>query len=262
LVHAQPSEKIYGELESVSALAQALDGVDVLFHAAGLAHARGPSRVELTRVNVEWPQILAAETAKRGIRFVHLSTSKVYGESGKFTEASEPSPADDYAKAKAAAETAVRRANPAALIFRMPPVYGPGSKGSFRALVSAVRRGWPLPLGRIEAKRSYLYASVLFEAAEFLLGRGESGIWNVTDDHDISLCDLVREIAQAMDRKPRLINAPPAVLRLLLSVRSGLYEKLAGTFTLDTSRLKTAGFHTSVDFGTGLRDAVRSGNLL
>lgn len=257
-----PAEEVSGGLESLAPVEQALDGVDILFHTAGLAHARGPSREELRRVNVEWPQLLAREAAKRRIRFVHLSTSKVYGESGSFSESSPLSPGDDYAKAKVAAETAVLEADPEALIFRMPPVYGPGSKGSFRALVNAVRRGWPLPLGRLNAKRSYLFAGVLFEAAEFLLARSERGIWNVTDDHDIALCDLVREIAHAMNQKALLVPVPAAVLRALLAVRPGLFEKLAGSFTLDVSRLLGLGFRSSVIFEEGLRAAALPGNLL
>ena len=34
-------------------------------------------------------------------------------------------------------------------IIRPPLVYGPGVKANFAALMRAVQRGWPLPLGAV-----------------------------------------------------------------------------------------------------------------
>jgi hypothetical protein len=40
------------------------------------------------------------------------------------------------------------------VIIRPAFVYGPGVKSNFAALMSAVQRGWPLPLGAAHNQRS------------------------------------------------------------------------------------------------------------
>ncbi len=77
------------------------------------------------RLNVELPSHLAAFCASRGISFVHISSNAVFGGSDiPYADASPFTPVNDYGRLKAAAEDAVRAANPQALIARPILMYG------------------------------------------------------------------------------------------------------------------------------------------
>lgn len=248
---------ISGSLMDADSIDAACDGVSAVFHAAGLAHVRGVDPAEIERINVQWPALFAARAEKKNIPFLFLSSSKVYGESGHFSEASPRRPFDAYARAKARAEELLE-GFPNCLIFRPPPVYGPGGKGSFRALIEACRRGWPLPVASIHSRRSYVYIDNLLSAIDHFRKKGQAGIWNISDDSDISLSDLTLAIGRASGKPVRSLAVPPAILRALLSVRPGLYQKLAGEFTLDVARQKQSGFKPPFSMEAALRQTLAS----
>ncbi len=249
-----PLEPVAGSLSTPDEIDQALAGVQAVFHTAGLAHHRGVSEEDLERVNVRWTRELALGAERQRIPILYLSSSKIYGETGHFSEHSAPDPRDAYARAKVRAEDAVIGASDRFVILRPPPVYGAGSKGSFRTLASAVQKGWPLPFGSIRSLRSYVFIENLLSAVVELWQAGQPGIWNVSDDHDISLRDLCAELARVCGKPARAWPVPVSLVRLVLAARPGLYDKIAGEFTLDISRLKASGVRPWVDFKTGLSE--------
>jgi nucleoside-diphosphate-sugar epimerase len=251
---------VSGELFSRASIERALQSVDAVLHAAGLAHSRGVSQTALDQINVEWPVTIAEAASSAGIPFVFLSSSKVYGETGHFSESSSPAPADAYARAKTQAEEGIVRAGGTYIILRPPPVYGAGSKGSLGFLIEAVKRGWPLPVGRISSLRSYVTVENLLGGVNRLLSTSARGIWNISDDSDIALADLARMIARIAGVKDRSFSMPIRLLRILTAARPGAFEKIAGTFTLDISRIKTAGYAPLQDMAAGLREAVDAGS--
>lgn len=240
------------------AIREALSGIDVVFHAAGIAHARGIPVSLIERVNVQWPARIAAACSKADVPFVFLSSSKVYGETGHFTEASPLCPADNYACAKRDAESAILKTGARVVILRPPPVYGPGSKGSFRALLKAVKRGIPLPVAAVRAKRSYVHVANLLSAAEHLIRSSATGTFNVSDGGDIALSDLVKLMASAAGVPDRSFAVPEKLLRAALFLRPGLYDKIAGEFTLAIDALKKTGWNPGTTMDAGVRDALLS----
>ncbi len=69
--------------------------------------------------------LLALESAKRKIRFIHLSTDQVFdGTAAPYTESCPHNPINPYGKAKAQAEDLVLALNPQAVIVRSSLLYG------------------------------------------------------------------------------------------------------------------------------------------
>ncbi|MBB4172744.1 NAD-dependent epimerase/dehydratase family protein [Sulfitobacter noctilucicola] len=99
------------------------------------------------------------------------------------------------------------------VILRPPLIYGPGARGSFGLLLSLVRRGAPMPVGKADAPRCYLSVSNLCELIE-TLAQAPDAQWQAADrktfePHDgtpISTLDLVRQIANVTGRKARILN--------------------------------------------------------
>ena len=62
----------------------------------------------------------------------------------------------------------------------------------------------------------------------------------MSDGADVSTPALVREIAQALEAKPRLVPCPPALLRAAVAAlgRSAEAARLTGSLQVDASRLR------------------------
>jgi nucleoside-diphosphate-sugar epimerase len=162
---------------------------------------------------------LAQQAAAAGVqRFIFLSSVKVNGEEGVYSESDEPAPRDPYGISKLEAEVGLRAIGTATgmqvVIVRPPLVYGPGVRANFAALTSAVRRGIPLPLGAVNNRRSLIGIDNLVDFIVLCLDHPAAGgeTFMVSDGEDLSTADLVRRLAAAMHRRPLLIPLPAAAL--------------------------------------------------
>jgi dTDP-4-dehydrorhamnose reductase len=103
-----------------------------------------------TETNAVLPGRVAAACARAGARLVHVSTDLVFGRvpprPGGFTEEDPVAPVSHYGRTKAEGEVAVLRAYPAALVVRLPLLYGDsggrrlGASDSLLASVAAGKR--------------------------------------------------------------------------------------------------------------------------
>lgn len=191
-----------------------LHGVDAVVHLAARVHVmRDPAPEEHRRLNSEATLRLAQSAARQGVkRFVFMSTVKVNGERGAFSDRDTPAPADPYALSKWEAEEGLRRiAGLDVVCLRPPLVYGPGVKGNFLRLMKLVELGVPLPLASVRNARSMIYVGNLASAVARAL-TGPSGSFLVSDDADLSTPQLVRMLAGAMGLRARLVPFPPRLL--------------------------------------------------
>jgi nucleoside-diphosphate-sugar epimerase len=205
----------------------ALEKAQAAVHLAAIAHRRA-SLEELQRVNVDLAVDTARKAAAAGAGFVFLSSVKVHGElsAEPFTENSPIAPQDRYAESKARAEEALRAIPGLRLaVLRPPLVYGPGVKANFLSLMRAVARGWPLPLGSVDNRRSLIYVGNL--AAAILACLDQQGTFLVSDGTALSTPALCSEIGTALGRPARLFPFPPALLP----------RKLAGSLEVKDSTL-------------------------
>jgi nucleoside-diphosphate-sugar epimerase len=232
----------------------ALEGVDSIVHLAARTHVlreTGPDGLAAyRRINVGGTGQLARAAAARGVRrLVFLSSVKVNGERTEarpFTEDDAPRPEDAYGISKWEAEQALARAAPGTrletVVLRPPLVYGPGVKGNFLRLLGLVARGVPLPLGRIDNRRSLIYLGNLVDAIVRGLDapRAAGATYLAADGEDLSTPALVRALADALGVKPRLLAFPVLPLRLAatLAGRGAEFARLAGSLQVDSSRIR------------------------
>jgi UDP-N-acetyl-alpha-D-quinovosamine dehydrogenase len=227
----------------------ALDGVEIVFHLAAHVHVMGGSAdPRFTRVNVDGTRALAEQAARAGVRrLVFLSSIKVFGDEGAFTEESSPHPPDEYAISKLAAENVLRTIEQTTALevttLRPPLIYGPGVKANFRALLSAVARRRPLPLASIRNRRSLIFVGNLVDAlmAAATCRDAAREMFLVSDDDDRSTPELVRAMAASLGTTPRLVPAPPWLLRLagMLVGRRDAIGRLSSTLVADVTKIRT-----------------------
>jgi len=224
--------------------------VDVVVHCAALTHVPRTSSLQalsqLQSVNVKGTLNLAQQAIGAGVRrFVHISSIKVNGEGTNvgipYVASDVPRPEDPYGATKLAAEEGLRDLAAVAplelVIVRPVLIYGPRVKGSFRTLMVWMQRGVPLPLGRIDNRRSLVSLGNLVDCIATCIEHPAAGgeTFLVSDGEDLSTPDLLRRISRALNVRARLLPAPVALLRLAgrLSGRQRIVRRLCCSLQVD-----------------------------
>lgn len=247
-------ERLFEGFHDQQGIREAVRGADSVVHLAARVHQmREGSRNSLSeyqRINVEGTRMLARIAADEGVDdFVFASSVKAVGESNSrpWTEDDVPHPLDPYGCSKLDAERMLGEEGPklgiATKVLRLPLVYGPGVKANMLRLFEMVHKGRPIPVGGIRNARSLVYVGNVASAVGKLIGTGSGHeIFFVSDGEDVSTPELVRRIGKAMGRKVRLVPVPGTLLRLLAKVEvpvaSAIAQRLAGSLTVDTSKLR------------------------
>ena len=253
---------------------QALTDIDCVVHLAARAHVFDDPGAGLLadyrRINVLGTTRLAQQAAAAGVRrFVFLSSVKVNGESTAaqpFSDVDPPLPEDAYGISKREAEDALWQIGAdtgmEVVILRAPLVYGPGVKGNFLRLLRVVARGLPLPLASIDNRRSLIYVGNLVDAIVACIDvpAAAGKTWLVSDGEDVSTPALIRKLAAASGKPPRLLPCPVALLRFgaaLLGQRAAL-QRLTGSLQVDSSRIRRElGWQPRYSLDQGLNATVR-----
>ena len=229
-----------------------IDDCEVLVHLAGRAHVSTNASDEqiYKTVNTELTETLAKQMAKTEKHMIFVSTALVYGDTndtGKpFTAGDDLNPKSTYAKSKADAESVLvniaQRNTLSFSIIRPPAVYGSDVKANFLSMLKWVKSGLPLPLGSARNLRSLVSVRNLSDLIENCATNtaAKNQIFNVSDDHDVSIIELLKTIAAAMDKPARLIKVPLPVLKLGSQIigKPRAYDGLCGSFQLDISQTK------------------------
>ncbi len=265
---------VTGPIDDRTDWSVALDGVDVVLHAAARVHAIGEdgegAQAAYRMTNVDASRHLAASAARAGVkRFVFLSSAGVHGDESDgrpIDERSPLRPTTTYATSKAEAEQALWAVAAATgmevVALRPPMVYGPGNPGNLPRLMRLILRGVPLPLGAVHNMRSFVGVANLVDAIVrlCLADRVPGDTYLVSDGAALSTPALIRLLAQGMGRTARLVSVPPAWLALgaaLFGRRDDL-RRLTGSFVLDDTALRTdLAWTPPVDAVTGLLDTGR-----
>ena len=233
----------------------ALDGVNVVVHLAARVHImqQHSSNLhdEFRKTNLYGTLNLARQAAKLGVkRFIYVSSIKVNGEftlrDQFFTELDVPAPQDSYAFSKLEAELALRELSNETgmevVIIRPTLIYGVGVKANFLKLISWLKRGLPLPLGRIHNKRSLLgldnFLDFLLLCIEHPAAANETFL--VSDGEDVSTTELLRRMSLFVDKPGLLIPIPSAILNVIFAIlgRRDLSQRLIGSLQVDISKAR------------------------
>lgn len=203
-------ECVCGDYTTGAGLREAVEGVDVVFHLAGVTKAL---RVRDYYAGNAGAARSMARAAAAAPRFVHVSSLAAAGPAMDGTEVDEdtpPHPVSEYGRSKLAGECAVRRELPAAVIVRPPIVYGPRDTDVFEVL-RGVSRGVDVRIGRGERWFSAIYVADLIEglmaAARCPAAAGRT--YFLAHAEALSWSRLVDCAAKLLGRRPLTIAAPP-----------------------------------------------------
>ncbi len=252
----------------------ALAACGTVVHSGGRAHVTRETAanplVEFRRVNVEGTMRLARHAVEAGVRrFVYLSSIKVNGEStapGRPFRSDDPAdPRGPYGLSKYEAETGLRELGKTTgmevVVIRPVLVYGPGVKANFRSLMGLVHRGMPLPFGLVDNRRSLVGIDNLTDLVVTCIARPVAAgkVFLVSDGDDLSTPELIRRIARAMGRRPRLLPVPPGLMTLGAAVlgRKEVASRLLGSLQVDIApTCDTLGWSPPVSVDDGLARTV------
>ncbi|MBY7962638.1 SDR family oxidoreductase [Vibrio fluvialis] len=255
-------------------LRDVLSAQDVVIHIAAMSNANGvDDSVDLFKMNVDATLRLAEQSASAGVkRFIFISSIKVNGES---TAPDEPfgtnaplTPENLYGESKFRAENGLKKiASEAGLdlvIIRPPLVYGPGVKANFSSLMSLVSKGIPLPFGCItQNKRSLVSIDNLVDLIITCIDhpKAVNQVFLVSDDHDISTSEMVREMAIALDKPAWQFPVPVWCYKLVgkLFNKSAVVDRLTGSLQVDISHTKdTLGWRPPQSLRDGFKQTAQA----
>lgn len=232
-----------------------LSGITTVIHCAARVHVMNDTASDplalFRSVNVDATLNLARQAAAAGARqFIFLSSVKVNGEETRpgaaFTETSPPQPSDPYGISKYEAEQALlelaKTSGMAVTIIRPPLVYGPGVRANFLSMMQWVKKGWPLPLGSIHNKRSFVYLPNLVSLVVKCMNHpaAYNEIFLVSDGQDLSTTELLQSSAEAFDLRSRLLPCPPGLLMWLatLAGRKSAAQRLCQSLQVDIAKAR------------------------
>ena len=215
-------ERRVASLEDAAALAQAVRGVDYVFHAAGLT--RGRNLAQYLAVNADGTRRLleAALAENAGLRrFVYVSSLAAAGPATSPEppdESAEPHPTDDYGASKLAGERIVleHAARLPVTIIRPPAVYGPRDTNFLPLFrIAAKLRRVPV-IGKPSKQVAFVYATDLAEGLLLAARTPEAAgrtYYVASGIHTMS--EVVQAVCQALNMPPRMLRVPALLARLI-----------------------------------------------
>jgi UDP-glucose 4-epimerase len=242
-------------ISSAENFSDCLNDVDVVIHTAARVHqmndlAEDPQK-EFMETNCFGTLNLARQAAKAGVkRFIFISSIKVNGEqshSGRPFSFDDPRRAEDpYGISKANAEEGLLiiadETRLEVTIIRPPLVYGPDVKANFAALLKLASKNFPLPLGCVNNKRSFVALDNLINLIVTCIDHPKAAnqVFLVSDDNDVSTSKLFSIMVEAFGKKARLINISPYFLRLIAKLigKEGMIDRLCGDLVVDIRHTK------------------------
>lgn len=232
-----------------------IQGVDVLFHLAGIAHQHAAADA-YHEVNYLATMKLARQAAKAGVGcFVFLSSVKAMGPANTDEARDETRcnvPTDAYGTSKWQAECRLRAefadSDMRVVILRPALVYGERPRGNLALLVRGVRSGLPRPPAG--GGRSMVAVADLVDLLCLLADSPPPGIntWIVSDGETYSTRQLYDLLRQALGRGRARAWLPRWAWRLGARVLDSLrgrpgestYDKLFGFERYSNASLVTA----------------------
>ncbi len=250
-----------------------LMGVDTVIHCAGFAHQnKSDSQRNLLlydEINHKGTINLAKQAAEEGVkRFIFISSIKVNGESSfaiPFRSTDKVNPKDPYSISKQKAEKGLKRiaknGKMEIVIIRPPLIYGPSAKGNFKKLIKFINLGLPLPIKKINNKKSFIYIGNLVDfIIECIYSPAASDqTFLISDDIVISTKDLVEKIAFYLNKKIYIFYFPELFLTFALKMlgKKDLINKFLGNLAIDNHyAYKTIKWKPPYTFDEGIKKTI------
>ena len=207
VLRAQGCEPLICDVLDRETLTQ-LPAADTVLYAIGFDRASGTS---MRSVYVDGlANVLANLPPPK--RFIYISSSSVYGQTdgGWVDEDARTEPQEESGQIVLAAEAALRRTLPSAIILRFSGIYGPGRLLRRRA----IEKGEPI-VGDADKWLNLIHVddgvrAVLAAEANAVPGR----IYNICDDEPVRRRDFYTELARVLGAPPPRFVPPPPLATL------------------------------------------------
>jgi len=208
----------YGGLDEATDWDEALDGVDTVYHVAGVTFARRAG--DYFDVNQKGTEAILAGAIKHRShlkRFVLVSSLAAVGPArdGKpVDEDTQPAPITPYGRSKLAGEEAVRAVGDLlpATIVRPPAVYGPRDYGVFEFFKMINGGIFPM-IGDYEKRVSLVHASDLADGI-ILAGETQAAsgrVYFISSEDVYPMSEVADLIAKILGKRPRKFSIPKPV---------------------------------------------------
>lgn len=244
-----------------------LQDVDIVVHAAGLAHADQTDDAFGQFDQINWlatARLTAAAKAANIKRFVYISSVRAQigpTASHIIRESDFPMPTDYYGRSKLAAETAIKAANISYTILRPVVVYGPHAKGNIHTLGRVAALPFPLPFKDFIHRRSLVALDNLVAAILFVLENEKAAneTFLVAGPRSLTLAEFIAILRKSQGRKPWLFYFPKAAIRFAMRLAAPTWwERLSGELVVSTHKLKSIGWKPPTDTYSGLAQLMDS----
>lgn len=217
--------------------------VDVVIHLAAVI--AGKNDQEYATINYNAVEDMLACLQRQDWqpkRFVFASSLAAAGpspESRALTEADEPKPIDPYGGAKKKAESLMREQPFATTSFRPPIVLGPGD-AAFFTLFKMVKSGLVVVPSGQPQRLSFVYVHDLVQAICILVEdtSEKHRLYYTTHEQVVTNEQLLLAIAEAMNKKVRVLRLPRWVLWLAMKFMTGVSKVLPIRNQLDHKQYK------------------------
>ena len=237
-------ELVTGDVHEAGAVRRAATGCEAIVHAAAVVSPHA-SWAAYRATNVEGTRNVVRAARASGARLLHVSSVAVYGAEGRYRDAPtdeaavlEPLPEREYyARSKREAEHIVLEAHQRgeiwAVALRPSWIYGKRDR-QFIPRVAMLFRAPAVPL--INGGRTTLplvhAANVVDGGMRALATEGAGGqTYNVTNDYDVTLADLVRLGAEGLGLRIGTVNVPLSAARAGLGVAKVIVAVVKGRMT-------------------------------
>lgn len=198
----------------VAAIADAVKGVEIVYHLAAAQHEANVGDQWFWDVNVIGSEnVLKASVAEGVGRLVHASTIGVYGPSanGPINETSPANPGDIYGKTKLEGEKLALSYQDqlSVVVVRVSETYGPGDRRLIK-LFRAIKKGIVLVVGDGTNLHHPIYIDDLIEALD-MAARSETptnGAVVVAGKEPLSTNEMVQAIAAQLGSTAPIRHAP------------------------------------------------------
>jgi ornithine--oxo-acid transaminase len=204
-------EIVTGDLRDARSLATAVRGASSVFHCGAMVSDWG-TEAEITRTNVVGTRNLLQASLNASIeRFIHLSSTDVYGypDGSAIDETYGPGRFRNwYAQSKLAAEAEVKALEGSfargTVILRPSTVFGPGSRNVIGEIAKAIRKRSMVLIDNGRAVAGLCYIDNLIDAALLALrhesARGQA--YNVTDGLGVTWREFTDALAEGLGCAP------------------------------------------------------------
>jgi nucleoside-diphosphate-sugar epimerase len=234
-----------------------MEGAEALIHLAAMMHVWRPM-ADYYEVNVTGTENVCHGALAVGVRrFVHMSSSCVYGTAwnGVVDERFPLAPfPDPYPVTKAEAERVVQRMivkeGLPAVIVRPDQIFGPGDHLHFGGTADRLRSGRGLIVGRGDNPIPLVYVTDAVQGLLLALEheRAPGRAFNITNDQPLTQQEFVETIAHEIGARPPRLHVPYRVLYAAAQAAEGAADLLPGSYRPPITRLGVAFLGSKIRF--------------